>query len=384
MSRRAGLALLAAAVPLAARAAPATPASAAPVRDRTSETLAARLFPLLTRLGTSAVPAGLRAARASRAAACGDDAACVARAARWDAGEIDALVAALPARAAALPGPSDDGAAAQLRRELRGVTAILDVYALGAAPRYPAIDGPEVAPDSAEARTRLRAAVALAATPRAGPLDPSAELALGLLATNDRTDAIGVSAGPAGPLDAPARRRARALDWSRYRYSALIVTGVGPEVPDMPLSPGGQYHVRLAASRYAAGDVALIIVSGGRAHPRATRFTEAVEMRRALIERYGVPATAIVLEPYARHTTTNLRNATRELAALGAPLDRPALIVCNPEQSRYIEGTAFAERNRRELGYLPGTIGPRRSPTEIEFRPARESLRVDPLDPLDP
>ncbi|WP_308462303.1 YdcF family protein [Sphingomonas citri] len=378
MSARAVALLLAAAVPLAASV--PVSASASPVRDRASETLAARLFPLLARHGAGAVPEPLRRARAARVSACGDDAACVARASRWEGAEIDSLAAAAAPRATASPAVADDGAAAQLGRELRGVTAILDTYALGVAPRYPAIDGPEVTPDSAEARTRLRAAVALAATPRAGALDPSVELALALLQTNDRTDAVRDDAA----LDAPARRRARALDWSRYRYTALIATGVGPEVPDMPLSPGGQYHVRLAAELYAAGDAALIIVSGGRAHPRATRFTEAVEMRRALIERYGVPAEAIVLEPYARHTTTNLRDAARELVALGAPLDRPALIVCNPEQSRYIEGAAFAERNRRELGYLPGTIGARRSPSAIEFRPARESLRVDPLDPLDP
>lgn len=378
VTARAVALLLAAAVPLVAGA-PAR-ATAAPVRDRASEALAARLFPLLARLGGDAVPEPLRRARAERVSACGDDAACVARASRWEAAEIDLLAAAAAARATASPAVADDGTAAQLGRELRGVTAILDTYALGIAPRYPAIDGPEVAPDSAEAKTRLRAAVALAATPRAGALDPSVELALALLQTNDRTDAVRDDA----PLDAAARRGARTLDWSRYRYTALVVTGVGPDVPDMPLSPGGQYHVRLAAQRYAAGDAALIIVSGGRAHPRATRFTEAVEMRRALIERYGVPAEAIVLEPYARHTTTNLRDATRELVALGAPLNRPALIVCNPEQSRYIESTAFAERNRRELGYLPGAIGPRRSPSAIEFRPARESLRVDPLDPLDP
>jgi len=372
------VALLLAAAPLAGVVPEG--AAAAPVRDRASEALVARLFPLLARLGTGAVPEPLRRARAARVSACGDDAECVARASRWEAAEIDPLAAAAAPRAAAILAEADDGAAAQLGRELRGVTAIIDTYALGTAPRYPTIDGPGIDADSAEAKTRLRAAVALAATPRAGALDPGVELALTLLQTNDRTDAVHDDRAS----DVAARRRARALDWGRYRYTALIVTGVGPEVPDMPLSPGGQYHVRLAAERYAAGDAALIIVSGGRAHPRATRFTEAVEMRRALIERYGVPAEAIVLEPYARHTTTNLGDATRELVALGAPLDRPALIVCNPEQSRYIAGAAFAERNRRELGYLPGAIGPRRSPTAIEFRPARESLRVDPLDPLDP
>ena len=140
-----------------------------------------------------------------------------------------------------------------------------------------------------------------------------------------------------GGENAAATARARAIDWSRYRYTAIIVTGIGPDMEDLPLSAGGKYHVRLAASRFAQGVAPFIIVSGGRAHPRATPYAEALEMRRALIERYGVPADAIVIEPYARHTTTNLRNALRRLMALGAPLDRQALIVCNPDQSRNIE-----------------------------------------------
>jgi hypothetical protein len=130
--------------------------------------------------------------------------------------------------------------------------------------------------------------------------------------------------------------------------------------------------------------VAFIIVSGAAVHPKGSRFVEAVEMRKALIERFHVPADRIVIEPYARHTTTNLRNATRRLVALGAPISQPALIVANAEQSRYIESPEFAARNPAELGYEPGSIGPRLSPFELEFRPSLRSLRVDPWDPLDP
>lgn len=204
-----------------------------------------------------------------------------------------------------------------------------------------------------------------------------------MLDVSDRTDAIGFDPLTGG-LNAAAVKRARSLDWKRWHYTAMIVTGVGPETPDTALSPFGKYHVRLAADRFARGDIALIIVTGGRAHPRATRFTEAEQMRAALIERYGVPADAIVIEPYARHTTTNLRNATRLLATLGAPLDKDALIVCNPGQSETIASAAFAQRNLAELGYVPGQVGRRWSPTELEFRPSPLSLRVDPRDPLDP
>jgi hypothetical protein len=376
------------------------PALAGPVRDRAAEVLSRRLFPMLDAVGASPeTVARLRAdrtlsptlaARARRTAACASAAPCIAEAALWSDPELAALEGAVDRVAAPLLRERrlvpDDGLAAGLAREVRGLNAIVRVYALGMPARYPAIDGPSAAFGSTEAQTRLAAAVRLRDTPREGSaqaLDPSVELGLALLDVNDRTDAAGLEPIDGGD-NAAAVARARSLDWSRYRYTAIVLTGIGPEVPDMALSPGGKYHVRLAANRFAEGDAPLILVSGGRAHPHSTPYVEAIEMRRALIERYGVPAEAIVIEPYARHTTTNLRNAARRLMALGAPMDREALIVCNPDQSRMIENPAFVQRNQRELGYQPGTIGKRLSPTELTFRPSPVSARVDPLDPLDP
>ncbi len=160
--------------------------------------------------------------------------------------------------------------------------------------------------------------------------------------------------------------------------------GVGPEDGGTTLSPRSKLHALLAAQRYHQGMAPFILVSGSAVHPRGSKVVEAVELRRALVERFAVPADRIILEPYARHTTTNLRNATRRMVALGIPVDRQSLIVTDAEQSRYIEGEIFATRNRAELGYLPGTVGRRLSAYDLEFRPARESLRHDPRDPLDP
>jgi hypothetical protein len=376
------------------------PATAAEVRDRETEMLSARLFPMLDTIGGSpeavarlrADPAlsTVLAARAARAAGCAGAAPCIAEASLWSDPEQAALKAAVTRQAAGLLAQRrrvpDDGIDAGVAREVKGLNAIVQVYALGMPARYPLIDGPSAPFGGDEAKTRLRVAVALRDTPRKGSaqaIDPSVELALALLDVNDRTDAAGFEPIDGGD-NAAAIARARSLNWKRYRYSAIILTGIGPEVADVPLSAGGKYHVRLAATRFAQGDAPFIIVSGGRAHPHSTPFTEAVEMRRALIDRYGVPADAIVIEPYARHTTTNLRNATRRLIDLGAPLDRDTLIVCNSEQSRYIEGPLFSERNQRELGYQPGAVGQRVSPTELTFRPSPASARIDPLDPLDP
>lgn len=321
--------------------------------------------------------------RRQRVAGCAQDMFCVAQALIWTESEVDTLAKAIPAPAG-LNTP-DDGVAAQARREIEGINIILRTYGLGHPAAYAEIDGAGTI-DPRERQSRLQAAYWLSRTPRiasAQALDPSIDYALALLDGSDRADAIGFEPLTGG-ANAAAMARAKKLDWSRYRYSALIVTGVGPEVPDMAISPFGKYHLRLAASRFAQGDAPFIIVTGGKAHPRATRFAEAEQMRNALIERYGVPANAILIEPYARHTTTNLRNATRLLMAMDAPMDRDAVIVSNPGQSASIESPQFVTRNQRELGYQPGQVGRRLSPTQLLFRPSRASARVDPRDPLDP
>ncbi|PJG46779.1 hypothetical protein CAF53_20215 [Sphingobium sp. LB126] len=369
------------------------PACAGAARDTVTEALSQRLFPLLDAVGHD--PAALERlkggagvstllrARQDRRAACEPDLGCAAQAMIWTAAEVATMgraVAALTDLSAA-----DDGASAQIRREIEGVNAIVRTYGLGQVPAYPRIDGAGMI-DPQEREARLQAADWLSRTSRdlsAQTLDPSIDYALALLDVSDRTDAIGYEPLMGG-ANASAMARAKTLDWRRYRFSAMILTGVGPEIDGMPLSPYGKYHLRLAANRFAQGDIPFIIVTGGRAHPRATRFAEAEEMRKALIERYGVPADAILIEPYARHTTTNLRNASRLLMAMGAPLDDDALIVCNPQQSAMIESVQFTKRNADELGYQPGRIGRRLSPTELAFRPSRLSARIDPRDPLDP
>lgn len=370
----------------------AAPASAEAVGDGVMATLSARLFPLLDAAGHDpamleqiAKAPGMESVlriRRERRAACGTDLVCRAQALLWSNSEADVMRRAV-ARTQGLPA-ADDGPAAQVDREIAGINTIVRTYALGATPAN-AIDGPgAVSPQDHQAR--LQAADWIAETPRAESaqrLDPSIDYALALLDVSDRTDAIGHEPLTGGANTA-AIARARAIDWRQYRYSAMIVTGVGPEIEGEPLSPFGKYHLRIAARRFAQGDIAFILVTGGRAHPRETPFTEADEMRKALIERYGVSSDAIIIEPYARHTTTNLRNASRLLARIGAPPEAEAVIVSNPLQSAYIESAKFTERNAVELGYQPGKVVRRVSPTELVFRPSRASERVDPRDPLDP
>ncbi|MCU6499174.1 YdcF family protein [Rugamonas sp. A1-17] len=367
----------------------ALPGGAAPLHDQQWSLIANRLFPALVDMGQARTGSAALAARRARIDACQQAPACVLNASTWSAREIDELAGAAAKapvstwRNAAL---SDDGIKAQVSRELRGVNSIIQVYGLGAAPRYPLSDGPIEVVGSAGFKATVADAIWMA---KAGAgdsslaLDPSLQLAVALLDANDRNDAVAFE-----PLDlahnGAALGRAGIIDWKQFKYTAIIIPGIGPEVPGMPLSARGKLNVRLAAQRFAEGVAPFIIFSGASVHPKNTRFVEAVEMRKALIERYGVPAASIIIEPYARHTTTNLRNGTRRLVAMGAPLDKESLIITNVSQSNYIESEEFAARNLKELGYAPGAIGQRLSPNELTFQPSTKSLRIDPADPLDP
>src|SRR5262249_26233788 len=132
------------------------------------------------------------------------------------------------------------------------------------------------------------------------------------------------------------------------------------------------------------GKAPFILVSGGYVHPNQTPFAEAIEMKRVLIQDFGVPAEAILVDPHARHTTTNLRNAARILYRYGVPFERKALIATDVDQSAYIEGQVFAKRCVDELGYAPTRLLARISGFDLEFVPSIESLQIDPADPLDP
>ena len=101
-------------------------------------------------------------------------------------------------------------------------------------------------------------------------------------------------------------------------------------------------------------------------------------------EERGVPEDAIFVDPYARHTTTNLRNAIRVLARAGVPLDRPLLVTSDLFQTAYIRSTGYADRCRDELGYVPYSAIAEVSREDSCFAPLALSLHADARDPLDP
>jgi uncharacterized SAM-binding protein YcdF (DUF218 family) len=98
-------------------------------------------------------------------------------------------------------------------------------------------------------------------------------------------------------------------------------TGFGPDRTGWDLSPQGRLRVEVAARRHKDGQAPLILVSGDYVHPNQTACCEALEMKKSLIDDYGVPADSIIVEPHVRHTTTNLRNGAPLMYRYGIPFE---------------------------------------------------------------
>ncbi|NML64345.1 YdcF family protein [Hymenobacter sp. RP-2-7] len=266
-----------------------------------------------------------------------------------------------------------------------GLNRIMRVYLANAAPRYPAIDSSSFPRhDAALARQVSQQVAPLVSASRRKPtLFYALPLQAALLALrlNGRDEAARYEPLRGGLNAAPSAAAARTA-WARYPYQAILVPGSGPEQPGMALDSAGAYRCRLAAASYRAGQAPFVVVSGGHVHPNKTPYCEAVEMKKYLVGTLGLPAAAVFIEPHARHTTTNLRNTARLLAAVGAPPTQPLLVVTDAAQSRYILG--MEARCRRELGYVPYRSLQRLSETANSCLPMPEAAQPDPFDPLDP
>ena len=118
-------------------------------------------------------------------------------------------------------------------------------------------------------------------------------------------------------------------------------------------------------------------------HPNKTPYCEAIEMKKYLVEVLKIPASAIIIEPHARHTTTNLRNTNRLIFRFKIPFDKPVLIVTDAAQNGYINGS-MKDKVIKELGYTPFSTIKKLSATETEYLPSDNSRQVNTFDPLDP
>jgi len=269
----------------------------------------------------------------------------------------------------------------------QGINRIFLVYLGGNPPkRYAAIDSISYKQDDLRFVQRVDSIITAVTTPCKDKsslpfYELSLKTALAALKVNGRDEVARYE-----PLTAGYNREAflavKNIDWSLYKYSVLLVPGFGPEKEGVRIHEKGIARCKMAAERFKSGLAPFIIVSGGHVYPFRTPFSEAVEMRRYLIEELDIPKDAVIIEPHARHTTTNIRNATRLLYRFDIPDTLPGLVVTDAAQINMIEN--LAPRCIRELGYVPYRNVNVLNENEVEFIPSIQAFQINLEDVLDP
>jgi len=269
------------------------------------------------------------------------------------------------------------------RDAAKGMNRLLTVYGLGQNPFYKDIDRVSFDVTSEEYRKLLKAKLAEIRLGRdALFFEPTLNFALKLLEANRRDEA-----GRYEPLEDGENKTCvqnlGKIKWNDYPYSFILVLGSGPG-NSARLSPIGAKRAEQAAQLFLEHKAPLIILSGGHVHPMQTPFSEAIEMKKYVMEKFKIPEQSILVEPYARHTTTNFRNAARLVFRYRIPTELKALVTSSEDHIAITTKDSFRIRCTTELGYFPMEFITRISPNAAEFRPSVASLFFDANDPLDP
>lgn len=264
-----------------------------------------------------------------------------------------------------------------------GINHVCRVYLQGVPPRYPRIDSISFRPSDPAFVKQVKMAVQQILPVGTGNTFYKQSLlgALKALEINGRDEATRYE-----PLykdqNAAAFAKSKRVNWNAYRFSTILVPGSGPGKAGQSMDSMGMFRCKLAAEQYRNNVAPFIIVSGGHVHPYKTPFCEAIEMKKYIVSKLGIPDSAVIIEPHARHTTTNIRNAVRLVYLFNIPAAKPMLIVSDSFQSLAIE--KMAARFINEIGYLPYTGLERKSATENIILPDLKAWQQDPEDPLDP
>ncbi|MBY0482686.1 MAG: YdcF family protein [Chitinophagaceae bacterium] len=277
-------------------------------------------------------------------------------------------------------------------QDAHGVNFCIDVYAGGNKPNYPNIDSISFSvrdPRNPAAYSNgylnllYNTASLVAKESKSNNLFflTSVTCALHFLEMNERDQAADFE-----PMTKTENKLAfekiKTTKWNDYKYSVILIPGAGPDDPKVALSAEGMLRCRLAAILYKKGLAPFIVSSGGKVHPYKTKFCEAEEQKKYLTEKLGIPASAIIIDPHARHTTTNMRNTVRMIFRYGMPFDKAAITCTTKGQSNMIAG--MIPRCMKELNEAPYKNGNRLSETELEFYPLIEALHINPTEPIDP
>jgi DUF218 domain len=264
-----------------------------------------------------------------------------------------------------------------------GMNRLLGVYCLGNDPTYKDIDKVSFDVSSEAYRKLLRMKIAeIKLDKDALFFEPTLDFSLKLLEANRRDEA-----GRYEPLEDGENKAClqnlKKIRWSDYPYSFILVLGSGP-ADSARISKIGAKRADQAAQLFLQHKAPIIILSGGHVHPMQTPFAEAIEMKKYVMEKFKVPEQSILIDPYARHTTTNFRNAARLAFRYGVPADLKALVTSSEDHVAYTAKDDFRNRCLKELGYFPVESITQISPIAAEFKPSVASLFFDANDPLDP
>jgi hypothetical protein len=308
--------------------------------------------------------------------------ACLADALAFDDEEKELAARQLSSRFAQQPD------AARLitawEQQTLGQDHILRAYLQNKGLRYPKIDAAEYDVQSPEYFDSVKARInkiLTAGSDHSLFFQSTADACLTILDLNQRDEAARYEPLSDG-WNKTAVEHIPAVDWKAYPYSMILVPGHGPEQEGVPIDSLGMARCRMAVGLFKDKQAPFIIVSGGHVHPNRTPYCEAVEMKRYITEELHIPPENVLIEPYARHTTTNLRNAVRMIINFAIPTNRPVLTITDAAQSRYILN--MDQRCIDELGFVPYTNMKKINEYENEFFPARTALQTNPAEPLDP
>jgi hypothetical protein len=267
-----------------------------------------------------------------------------------------------------------------------GINNIIDVYAAGQDPKYPEIDKVSFDANSAAYLSKLKTEVdALNQANHKLFFQPFLKFALRALALNNRDEA-----GRYYPLEDGENKATieyiKTINWNEYEYALALALGDGPNEPnDLPnISIGGMRNADQAVELYQQGRVPLIMLSGGHVKPFQVEYSEGIEMKKYIIDKYSILENRILVETQARHTTTNMRNTGRLIFRYGIPSNKKAVVTSSESHINTIESSNFNVRSINEMNHIPAEIYNRISNIYLEFTSKIEVLHLDSSDPLDP
>lgn len=280
--------------------------------------------------------------------------------------------------------PEDKMLAQRWKEEAYGLNYVLTAYTKNIGLRYPRIDSAAYDVRSADYIKAVRKLWAEESDQKDASrlfFSPVFHFAMDLLVLNKKDHAARHE--PLSTLNRAAYQQVQGIQWAKYPYSAILVLGAGPS-DDQAISAICKDRCRSGAAIYRDKKAPFIIVSGGYVHPFDTKYSEAIEMKKFLMDSCDIPETAIIAEPHARHTTTNIRNANRILFRNGFPMNKKVLCTSSKSHITYVNSIFFDKVCDKDLRYHPYKNVKRLDDTSVEYEPVVESLHEDPFDPLDP